>query len=104
MPSLIGKTQITFNRKKLLLEGECESSRGYYDICLADEENTDPIVPDDPNWGRFRPSVELIHDSCQFGRMMEERINKEPCVWGGEGKKGEGTGEKRLSRVDEYDA
>lgn len=57
-------TQLVFNRRTTLSLDECQSSRGYYDVCLGDEQETEPIEPGG-RWGFFRP-IPIAYDDGEF--------------------------------------
>lgn len=62
---LVVLLQVTFTRRKQLSLDQCESSRDYYDVCLADENNETTIRPPEDVWKVFRPSTELVYSDCE---------------------------------------
>ncbi|CAM9200045.1 unnamed protein product [Ascophyllum nodosum] len=64
---IVGGMLVTFNRRKRVPSEGCEVSLDYYDVCVADEDNTDPIVPQSPVWRLFRPNVEIFYNTNDGG-------------------------------------
>ncbi|CAM9245358.1 unnamed protein product, partial [Laminaria digitata] len=63
---IIGGMLITFSRRMRLSEEKCEASRGYFDVCLADEENKEPIIPGGA-WAELRPDFEIKYNEVEGG-------------------------------------
>ena len=56
----VPRRQVTFSRRKRLSTDQCSSSLDYYDVCLADAEDKETIIPGE-GWGNFRPDPDIVY-------------------------------------------